>query len=244
MIGVNPAEPAMPLLDHFHPPLSRTHPWRAFHGAWAAATARLLNAGVLPPGYYAVPFLDRDGPVEIDVAALDTGSPPAAGDTAGGWQPDAPGVTVAVEWPPADGARVEVLSDDGDPRLAAAVELVSPRNKDRPKAREAFAAKCAGYLSRGCGLVVVDAVTTRRADLHADLLAVLGAEPPAELWSSLSAVAYRPGPERLQAWPAPLELGRPLPTVPLWLAPDRAVKLDLDAGYAAACADLAIRPAG
>src|SRR3954447_18693456 len=60
----------MPLLDHFHPPLSRTHPWRGFHGAWAAAMARLLNAGVLPPGYYAVPFLDRDGPVEIDVATL------------------------------------------------------------------------------------------------------------------------------------------------------------------------------
>ncbi|MGA7501111.1 MAG: hypothetical protein WBX00_30635, partial [Isosphaeraceae bacterium] len=60
----------MPLLDHFHPPLSRTHPWRGFHGAWAAAMARLLNGGVLPPGYYAVPFLDRDGPVEIDVAAL------------------------------------------------------------------------------------------------------------------------------------------------------------------------------
>ena len=232
----------MPLLDHFHPPLSRTHPWRAFHGAWAAATARLLNAGGLPPGYYAVPFLDRDGPVEIDVAALE--SPDPAVGTGDGWQPDAPGVTVAVEWPPADDVRVEVLSDDGDPRLAAAVEFVSPRNKDRPKAREAFAAKCAGYLGRGCGLVVVDVVTTRRADLHADLLAALGGEPPTELWPSLSAVAYRAGPDRLQAWPTPLDLGRPLPTVPLWLAPDLPVRLDLDAGYAAACADLAIRPAG
>ena len=59
----------MPLLDHFHPPLSRSHPWRRFHGAWAAAMARLLNAGVLPPGYYAVPFLDRDGPVETSQGA-------------------------------------------------------------------------------------------------------------------------------------------------------------------------------
>jgi hypothetical protein len=40
----------MPLLDHFNPPLNRTHPWRSFHGAWAAAMARLLNQGVLPPG--------------------------------------------------------------------------------------------------------------------------------------------------------------------------------------------------
>jgi hypothetical protein len=53
----------MPLLDHYRPPLNRTHPWRAFHGAWAAAAARLLNAHVLPPGYYAVPFLDHDGPI-------------------------------------------------------------------------------------------------------------------------------------------------------------------------------------
>ena len=60
----------MPLLDHFNPPLNRTHPWRSFHGAWAAAIARLLNQGVLPPGYYAVPLVDRDGPIEIDVAAL------------------------------------------------------------------------------------------------------------------------------------------------------------------------------
>ena len=60
----------MPLLDHFNPPLNRTHPWRSFHGAWAAAMARLLNQGVLPPGYYAVPLVDRDGPIEIDVAAL------------------------------------------------------------------------------------------------------------------------------------------------------------------------------
>src|SRR5438067_5896210 len=76
--------PSMPLLDHFNPPLNRTHPWRSFHGAWAAAMARLLNQGVLPPGFYAVPFVDRDGPIALDVAAPQT------------WAPPAPGLTVAV----------------------------------------------------------------------------------------------------------------------------------------------------
>src|SRR3984957_15344711 len=117
-----PPELAMPLLDHFHPPLSRTHPWRAFHGAWAAAIARLLNAGVLPPGYYAVPFLDRDGPVEIDVATLrETENSASAGGSASAplWTPTEPGIAVAVEWPDADDVRVEVLTEDGDPRLAA-----------------------------------------------------------------------------------------------------------------------------
>ncbi len=239
----------MPLLDHFHPPLSRTHPWRGFHGAWASAMARLLNAGVLPAGYYAVPFLDRDGPVEIDVAALREFDP-TPGDPGDGqpWAPTSPGLAVAVEWPAADDVRVEVFADDGDPRLMAAVELVSPRNKDRPRSRESFAAKCAGYLQRGCGLVVVDAVTTRRADLHADLLTALGADAGPTATTPLSVVSYRAvGRDesgRLLAWPEALEVGHPLPTVPLWLGSDLAVPLDLEASHTAACVDLRILQAG
>src|SRR3954463_6332877 len=112
----------MPLLDHFHPPLSRTHPWRGFHGAWAAAMARLLNAGVLPAGYYAVPFLDRDGPIEIDVAMLREfeGAETVPGE-APAWEPSEPALTLAVEWSTTDDVRVEVFSDEGDPRLAAAI---------------------------------------------------------------------------------------------------------------------------
>ena len=238
----------MPLLDHFHPPLSRTHPWRGFHGAWAAAMARLLNAGVLPAGYYAVPLLDREGPVEIDLAALRESDPSGVAGGVRTWAPASPSLTVAVEWPTADDLRVEVFADEGDPRLAAAVELVSPRNKDRPRSREAFAARCAGYLRRGCGVVVVDAVTTRRADLHADLLAALGAEAGPAVPSALSAVSYRSvGRDeggRLLAWPSPLETGQVLPTVPLWLGADLAVPLDLEASHSAACVDLRIQQAG
>lgn len=241
----------MPLLDHFHPPLSRTHPWRAFHGAWAAAMARLLNAGVLPPGYYAVPFLDRDGPVEIDVATLRDGPDGQAAPSSTGpvpWAPTAPGLAVAVEWPATDDVSVEVRTDEGDPRLAAAIELVSPRNKDRPRAREAFAAKCAEHLRRGCGVVVVDVVTSRRAGLHVDLLAALAAEAVDPVAGPLSAVSYRAtGSEadgRLLAWPEVLEIGHPLPTVPLWLGADPVVPLDLEASHRAACDDLRIRRAG
>jgi hypothetical protein len=241
----------MPLLDHFHPPLSGTHPWRGFHGAWAAAMARLLNAGVLPPGYYAIPFLDRDEPVEIDMASLREFDPAGSADSADGarpWTPAAPELAVAVEWPTADDMRVEVFADDGDPRLVAAMELVSPKNKDRSRSREAFAAKCAGYLQLGSGLAVVDVVTTRRADLHADLLLALGADAGPALATALSVVSYRAvGRDeqgRLLAWPAALAVGEPLPTVPLWLGADLAVPLDLEASHTAACEDLRIRHAG
>jgi hypothetical protein len=243
----------MPLLDHFNPPLSRTHPWRSFHGAWAAAMARLLNQGVLPSGYYAVPLVDRDGPIEIDVATLLEQETSMSADNAPvpqAWAPPAPAVAVAVELPPADGVAVQVFADDGDPRLAAAVELLGPRNKDRPQARQAFAVKCVGYLQQGSSVVVVDTVTTRRADLNAAILSLLGIDPTtAAMPSSLSAVSYRTvgreeETQQLQLWPLPLALGQPLPTLPLWIAADFSVPLDLDASYQATCADLRIRQAG
>jgi hypothetical protein len=213
--------------------------------------ARLLNAGVLPTGYYAVPFLDRDGPIEIDVATLHNTEQAKPKSDPGGtqpWSPGEPQLSVAVEWPATDEVRVEVLTDDGDPRLAAAVELVSPRNKDRPKAREAFAAKCVEHLQHGCGVVVVDVVTTRHADMHAEILAMLEADTGGEGPGGLAAVSYRSlgrGVDgQLQAWPVALEVGRALPTLPLWLNGEQAVPLDLEASHTAACVDLRIRQAG
>jgi hypothetical protein len=244
----------MPLLDHFNPPLDRTHPWRSFHGAWAAAMARLLNQGVLPSGYYAVPLVDRDGPVEIDLTALreDGASAPASGAaSARTWVAPAPVLTVAVDLPVLDGVEVQVFVDDGDPRLAAAIELLSPRNEDRPAARHAFAVKCVGYLQQGSSVVVVDIVTTRRADLNGAILSLLGVDgvtaalPP----SGLSAVSFRAVGrdeelQQLEVWPASLALNQPLSTLPLWIASDLSVPLDLEASYQMTCADLRIRHAG
>ncbi len=108
----------MPLRDHFNPPLSRPHPWRGFHGAWAAAMARPLNHGVLPPGYYAVPLVELGGPAQIDVATLQEGSTPAveespaAGQT---WLAPAPALAIAVELPAIEAFQVQVFSDEGDP---------------------------------------------------------------------------------------------------------------------------------
>ena len=203
---------------------------------------------MLPTGYYAVPFLDRDGPIEIDVATLQTTGALTEPGSLQPWTPPAPGLTVAVEWPTTDDVRVEILTDDGDPKLAAAIELVSPRNKDRPKAREAFAVRCAEYLRRGCGVVVVDVVTTRRAELHGDLLTALGVESSDAVTGSLSAVSYRSvsqdGAGQLFAWPMAVEIGRALPTLPLWLGADLVVALDLEASHTAACEGVQIRHAG
>jgi hypothetical protein len=217
--------------------------------------ARLLNQGILPPGYYAVPLVDRDGPIEIDVAGLrEQGAPVPADGTAWPqeWVAPAPVLAVAIDLPAVDGVEVQVFADDGDPRLAAAVDLLSPRNKDRPAARQAFAVKCMGYLQQGSGVVTVDTVTTRRADLNGTILSLLGVDIGADALplSGLSAVSYRAvgrdaeeEPQQLQLWPALLALAQPLPTLPLWIAADFSVPLDLEASYQMTCLDLRIRHA-
>jgi hypothetical protein len=243
----------MPLLDHFVPPLSRTHPWRGFHSTWAAAMARHLNQGVLPPGYYAIPNVDLDGPVEIDVAALhdpSTGAGPPPEAPLPLWTPAQPALTVALDFPPLELVEVQVFYDEGDPQLKAAVELVSPRNKDRPEARRTFAVKCLSYLHAGSNLVVIDAVTSRRANLHAEIMRLLELNGTAA-WQSpsdLYAIAYRAAAvdhgRQLQAWPEALTVGGPLPRLPLWLGMDVCVPLDLETTYQMACVDLRIRMAG
>jgi hypothetical protein len=86
-------------------------------------------------------------------------------------------------------------------------------------------------------LVLVDLVTGPDADLFSDLLALLGLEPPARLTDepSLSAVTLRTtkrdGSWQLQVWEESLTLGQPLPTMPLWLADNLAVPIDLEISY-------------
>jgi hypothetical protein len=135
-----------------------------------------------------------------------------------------------------------VFSEEEGPRLVAAIELVSLANKDRPANRRMFAVKCASYLQSGVSVVIVDVVTERSGNLHADLLELLHARltTPAQDVKDLDAAAYRTVPASksvsLETWAHLLTLGDSLPTLPLWLQPDLCLPLDLDATYRAACA--------
>ena len=75
-------------------------------------------------------------------------------------------------------------------RLVGAIELVSPRNKDRPEARQAFVAKCAAYLQEQVGLLIVEVVTVRKQNLHRELLQLLGASTKGQSFPRLYAAAY------------------------------------------------------
>lgn len=233
----------MNLKDHFEPPLSDTRPWEGFHSAWATMIAQGLN-GLLPENFVAIPQSSRGPAVEIDVATLELAGGGRAMD---GWQPEAPTWSKAVEWPERDLFEIRVYDQRGGTKLAGAVELVSPANKDRPSARQAFAGKCAGYLRTGIGLVVVDVVTVRHQNLHGQLLDLLELEPRTSTTeadqSPLYAVAYRTDANehsRLDVWPRALAVGSELPTLPLWLNGEFAVPVDLAASYSLACRSLRI----
>jgi hypothetical protein len=131
-------------------------------------------------------------------------------------------------------------------RLVAAVEIVSPANKDRPEHRRAFVAKCAALLQSRVSVSIIDLVTTRNFNLYGELLELIGQadlslrpeSPP------LYAVACRTTKQGdawlLETWAHALTLGQPLPTLPLWLADNLAVPLELEACYEETCRVLRI----
>ena len=138
-----------------------------------------------------------------------------------------------------DEIEVQVIQRSGGPTLVAAIELVSPRNKDRVEPRRAFAARCVGYLQLGIGLLIVDVVTERRAYLHDELIQLLGQQDVYRFpgGASLYTVTYRPlrteqAGDRIEVRPMPLALGGILPTMPLALRAGPVVPVDLELTYA------------
>jgi hypothetical protein len=237
----------MPLLDHFHAPLITERRWESFHSSWATRIADALTENWLPPNYIAEEHAHLGPSVEIDVGTFERDG--LRGTEAGGgvvatvgpkvWTPPAPDAVMPSVFP--DTFEVRVLSTDTGPKLVAVIELVSPGNKDRATERRAFAVKCASYLYQGISLIIVDIVTSRRANLHNEILGVMEAADTLRLAPevSLYAVAYRPlrrdGKDEIDVWRSTLALNQPLPTLPLSLRADLAIPVDFEATYAEAC---------
>ena len=235
----------MPLLDHFHSPLYPMHRWESFHTFWATDIASHLNLAILPQMYFSEAQIHIGGRVEVDVATLEgraSGTAQGNGAVAVAeavWAPPAAPLVLQTVFP--DEIEVQVFGSPTGAHLVGAIELVSPGNKDRPETRDAFVSKCSSYLHSGVGVIVVDVVTDRLANLHDELMGRLQQPPtthfPAE--TPLYAVAYRPvrreGGDRIDCWPTALVLGRPLPVLPLALRNGPTFPVDLELTYMAAC---------
>ncbi len=235
----------MPLHDHFRAPVRGLAPWTSLHIIWSTALVDQLNQ-TLPAGYLPLPHVYLGAQAQVDIGTWErAGEAEAAAEGDGAvatavWAPPQPPLVAPVDLAGVDAVEVRVLME-GDLRLVAAIELVSPANKDRTVNRRAFAAKVAGYLQQQVGVVVVDVVTERQTSLHEELMRLLDLGEPVvtAFTAELYAVAYRAVPvedgPRLEMWPAGFAVGSALPRLPLWIAAGLAVPLDLEASYRAAC---------
>jgi hypothetical protein len=244
----------MPLRDHFRPPLDDLTSWEGFHGGWPMVIVQSLQRK-LPRRYVAAPRVHSGALIEIDVATFEKDDPvPSfqdAGNGNGGvatavWAPTQPTLAVATDLPDLDDYEVRVYDTRRGRRLVAAIEIVSPANKDRPEHRRAFVAKCIALLQQRVSVTIIDLVTTRNFNLYSELLGVIGQTDPSLSAEAppLYAVACRQTKKDdvwlLETWAQVLTLGQPLPTLPLWLADNLAVPLVLEEGYEETCRDLRI----
>jgi hypothetical protein len=222
---------------------------------WPAAIVQHLFTR-LPPGYVAAPGVHLVSSYEIDVSTYEEDERPSAGATETGNGGVAvatrtlppPTLILETELPDQEEYEVRIYDEQRGRTLVAAIEIVSPSNKDRPVSRRAFVAKTAALLQRGVCVSIVDLVTVRQFNLYAELLELvgqadpsLGAEPPHLYAATLRGrqrIKKRP---LLENWFYPLRLGQPLPALPIWLDTDLGVSLDLEATYEDACRVLHIR---
>jgi hypothetical protein len=234
----------MPLRDHFHPPLTDRYSWDVFHGQWPAMIVLALGR-VLPPNYYAGPTVRLGAGIELDVGTYETPEavepvPVGESGTALTALPEST-LTVVSEVPTADEYEVRVYNVAKARELVAAIEIVSPSNKDRPEHRREFVAKCASLIRQGVCVSVIDLVTERRANLYLDLLDFLGESDPeferhgAPLYAVTCAGRVQAGKWALKTWAYPLTIGQPLPTLPIRLSEWRGVSLDLETPYEETC---------
>ena len=238
----------MPLRDHFRPPTSNVASWEELHGAWPGTIAFRLNS-FLPPEYRCGVKVHLGTAVELDIGTFEhlngnNHNGDFRTDTALVWKAASPTLLLDTDELTLPEYEVRVYDERHTRRLVAAIEIVSPGNKDRAEHRDAFVSKCHALLQQNVCVVIVDPVTERSANLYAELADRLGANRPLIAAASIYAVSCRArnfrDRYRVEAWEHELAVGSPLPTLPLWLTDTLYVPLELEATYEDTCRGLRI----
>jgi hypothetical protein len=209
-----------------------------FHQAWTIYLSSSLNAGVLPPGYFALAEQPSAGLVP-DVLTLQ--HRPGTVSTNGG------GVAIATAPPRtryvrqaeadllvAKANRIAIRHPLG--HVVAVIEIVSPGNKSSRTALRNFVEKTAGFLRQGVHLLVIDLFPPTSRDpqgLHKAIWDEI-LEEPFELPPDkpLTLAAYSAG-LPLVAYVEPVAVGDVLTEMPLFLEPECYVPAPLEATYQA-----------
>lgn len=216
--------------------------WQGMHDVWIVELLRHIKPQ-LPEGFRAyigsVPTLAVDVPDgNPDISVRDWRPEQSVPETITESSPDEPEEEVAVLT--LDPQTAVCVTWAG--RLVSVVELISPRNKDRPASRAAYTARYLGYLMEGAHLLLVD---VHRRPIGFSFAAAVAEELGLEIPNLPApyAVSYRVGAPAskggrfLGTWRRPLGIGKPLPTIPLALSDHVKVLIDLDVTYSRAAED-------
>ncbi len=123
----------------------------------------------------------------------------------------------------------------------APVLPVSPANKDRPVHRNNFVSECAALLKQEVCVVLVDIVTIRSNNLylqlldHFELIDSEMSENDEGVYAACCRTRRTETKTVFDFWRNRLALGKPLPTLPLWLTEKLSIPLDLEASYEETC---------
>ena len=143
--------------------------------------------------------------------------------------------------------EVRIYDSRRNRRLVAAIEIVSPSNKDRPETRGTFVSKVAALLKHDICVSIVDVVSTSDFNLYAELMNFLESvdpalgEEPSPMYAATLRMRYQDRRRLMDNWYHPLAIGQPLPTLPIWLKETWAIALDLESSYEETCRTLRIR---
>ena len=217
----------------------RANQFHDFHQSWTIAIRNVLNAGLLPPGFFAMAEQITGGP-EADVVALEL-TPPAVTAASPGLAVELapPNTRFVVRSEATNYARkanrITVRHPDGD--VVAVIEIVSPGNKDSRHAVRALARKAVAFLQAGVHLLIVDLFPPNRRNpqgIH-KLIWDRIREEPFELPPDkpLTLAAYATGSE-IVAYVEPVAVGDALPDMPVFLTSSYYVACPLEATYQAA----------
>lgn len=243
----------MPLRDHFRAPLDDVHSWDELHGGWPMMIVQELIE-VLPEPYFAAPGVHLGTLYEVDIGTyrrpLAEANDPdfTKGEMAvATYAPPKPTLTLEPHLPKQDVYEVRIYDSRRNRHLVAAIEIVSPSNKDRPENRATFVAKAATLLKNNICVSIVDVVSTFDFNLYGELMnflngvdPALGSEPPS-MYATTLRMRCEDRRRLMDNWYHPLAIGQPLPTLPIWLTETSAISLDLESSYQATCRALRIR---
>lgn len=218
-----------------------------FHQSWTIALRNRLNAGTLPPDYFALVEQNIHGPIP-DVLTLRLSPGPDRSADCG--LDGRGGIAIAERVPQTrltqraeidsylrKASRVTVRHRHGD--VVAVVEIVSPGNKASRAEFGTFVEKSAGLLRQGIHLLVIDLFPPGKRDPQGIHKAIWDEFQEEELElpvdKPLTLASYDAGPECV-AYVEFVGVGDSLPEMPLFLQPEFYVPAPLDETYQAAWA--------